>query len=434
MHEMFDLNSPSATYFCRICWITRPIFKEDPLYCTELRTTENYEDKLQPKKTREKYNIKAESIFNKLADFCITQNYTLDLLHDFGEGVTQLLLNRVFRFCCKEPQANGRKMFSLAELNQRIQNFEYGILDMREKPSEISLGDLDGNKVGQKAYQAFLLFRALPCLLYDKFLQEDTQKTRQIQKLITHHSKILSIVMSTSIHQSDLEDLDCLYVDFVSLLCAVFDDIPRINKLHHIRHYKECIKQCGPCRFYNTAGFEHNHLKFKNKSKITNNFRNITKTLIKFNSFELLNNFLNPKQYPLYKITKQRNAIEINYIFTNIVKNQKFSTCTSINFDNINFNANMYICIHKHEAPLFLPKFGKIKSMCVQNNNLYFYAEIVKTVSFSNIYFGYIIEPTQNTKYIEVNYNDLDIKESFCHWTPINSNKQIIYKKTLDFH
>lgn len=94
----------------------------------------------------------------------------------------------------------------------------------------------------------------------------------------------------------------------------------------------------------------------------------------------------------------------------------------------------MYICFEKYGKTDNLPQFGIIKSMCVQYNNLYFYLEIAKTINFSNVYFGFTIEHTNTKTFIEVQYNNLKIKESFCSWTPINSNdKKIIYKKSLVF-
>lgn len=435
MHEMFEIKSPSAKCFCRICWIKKADFKANPLSIGVLREPLKYNSILEDKLQMNNYGVKANCIYNQLKDFHITHNYTLDLLHDFGEGVTQLLLNRVFQFCCKGKQAAGRNMISLDRLNERIQNFDYGPLDIREKPSEITLGDLDGNKVGQKAYQAFLLFRTLPCLIFDLFIEFPSDKTRHIQKIITLHSKILCIVMSTSIHKSDLEELDCLYVEFTSLFCALFNNVQNVNKLHYIRHYKDCIKKCGPARFYNTARFEYNHLKFKNKCKVCNCFKNITHTLMNFNALEQLNTFINPKKFELYKIVQQKSVEEMDYQFKNVVHGEAVSICSSLHFNNQLYMKNMYICIEKYGEPHFLPTFGKIKSMCVQNNKLNFYVEIMQTKTFSNIYFGFVIENAQTKKFIEVQYSNLEIKESFYAWTPINTNNlEIIYKKTLVFH
>ena len=56
-----------------------------------------------------------------------------DIMHDILEGTTQVTLKCLLNYLIKD-----KKCFSLKTLNERISSFNYGSIDNRNKPSEIS--------------------------------------------------------------------------------------------------------------------------------------------------------------------------------------------------------------------------------------------------------------------------------------------------------
>lgn len=61
-----------------------------------MQTKQNYDEKLATDELKKQHNLINNCILNEL-DYHITENFTFDLLHDYLEGTTQLLLNQVLK-------------------------------------------------------------------------------------------------------------------------------------------------------------------------------------------------------------------------------------------------------------------------------------------------------------------------------------------------
>lgn len=287
-------------------------------------------------------------------------------------------------------------------------------MNMSEKPSQIKRDTiLKTNKVDQHAYQALLLIRTLPCILYDKLdLLADQELVSDIKYLVSLHLRILSIIFSTEINLSTAESLEQLWIEHTLILFAIFPECRKINKIHQIFHYFELIIKCGPCRFYNTCRFESKHQFFKKKATVSNNFINPTKTL----SFAYSYDFL-------YNLKYSDSDISSDLITDNEKRTK------SITFNNITYKQNAFLCITKSETPVF----GKIIDIIVRNGKTIFFVEIFQTMTFLDQYYGYQIKSQDIKQYKEVMYEKLPLKEVFCIWRPINSNIRLIFKDSLIF-
>lgn len=153
----------------------------------------------------------------------------------------------VYRLCIYN------NLITIEELNRRIDDYPYGYTNQSEKPSPIKKDTiLKSNKVDQYAYQALLLMKTLPCMLYDKLDDLiDKEQLSDVKYLVSVHLTILSIVFSTEIPLSTAQSLEQLWIEHTLLLFAVFPNCNKINKIHQISHYFHLIQKCGPCRFFN---------------------------------------------------------------------------------------------------------------------------------------------------------------------------------------
>ncbi|CAD6223409.1 GSCOCG00011750001-RA-CDS, partial [Cotesia congregata] len=108
MNESFSSN-----YYCRICTISK----------TDAQKTE----------TLNFFGIKKFTPLCELNHFKICENYSIDVMHDFLEGICQRDLKLFFTFLIET------RLISLEELNERIQAFDYGLNNRPNIPSGIKI-------------------------------------------------------------------------------------------------------------------------------------------------------------------------------------------------------------------------------------------------------------------------------------------------------
>lgn len=118
-----------SNYYCRICKMHREHARKE---CKEdealLRTHANYVIDSEAN-DYSATGIRRESVFNSLPRYHVTQNLTLDIMHDFLEGILPLELKLVLG----EIFTNGE--ITIDTLNSRIQSFNYGFNDKKNRPS-----------------------------------------------------------------------------------------------------------------------------------------------------------------------------------------------------------------------------------------------------------------------------------------------------------
>lgn len=113
-------RSFSANYFCRFCLCDK---KNSQVLSVEnlslLRTLQNYDENVSNGDYKNT-GIYEESIFNKINNFHVINNYAVDIMHDLFEGVCMYNMNHIINHLI---QLN---FFNLETLNMRKKSFNYG--------------------------------------------------------------------------------------------------------------------------------------------------------------------------------------------------------------------------------------------------------------------------------------------------------------------
>lgn len=145
-------ESFSANYYCRICRSPKSDLQQMIKESELLRNKINYlADVLQkdPKKT----GINELCIFNEVPNFNVVENIVCDFMHDIPEGVARydmaLIINTLIT----------GKIFSLDFLNKRIQLFNYGFIERKNKPPMISINNLKNGCIIMSASEMLCLVR-----------------------------------------------------------------------------------------------------------------------------------------------------------------------------------------------------------------------------------------------------------------------------------
>jgi len=291
LHKLFGLaGSFSANYYCRFCFQFKSKCQVDSIEKSDtLRNKDLYKQHIAQLEsgdiTQTECGIKSNCCLNKLEYWHVTGNLTVDCMHDIFEGWGSLELR------CVVKQLIDDGLFTLVSLNARIRSFNYGVYDIKNRPSPITrdqLNNLNG-PTGQNASQMWCLMRFLPLIIGDKI--DDDNIYWKFYLLILD---ILDIVLAPQITILETFMLTEKIKDHHKLFLHLFpiSKIPLIPrkltpKQHHLVHYPRVIRQLGPPIRYWSMRYESNHYPFKKIAGVSSNFKNIAKTLANRNQLVL---------------------------------------------------------------------------------------------------------------------------------------------------
>lgn len=282
-HQLFGLLSPSARHFCRQCMISRDELRQSIWMDFEPRTKDLHKKQLLDVQKdftlSTPTGVREDSALHASKYFYFTENYTFDPMHDILEDIGQLELKLVIL----EYSTNCNYNFNVDQLNTRINLFQFGIMEIKNKPSAnfnaTALKNVKDHTIPQKAVQTWCLLRVLPFLVSDIVPEND-----KYIKLIILLNKINEIVFAPKVSYVLLAYLNELIRDHEALFLELFSEqVNPINKLHHLRHYPVCMQKSGPLRSLACLLFEAKHGYFKKFGSICYNYQNIPKTMIKMN-------------------------------------------------------------------------------------------------------------------------------------------------------
>jgi hypothetical protein len=213
------------------------------------------------------YGILFDSILNELKYFHVIGGLTPDVMHDLLEGVVPLVVSQVVSHCLK------KKYFKLDELNQIIQDFNYGVAESRDKPSPITLKQLKKKNIRGSATQRWLLAVNLPLMIGAKVKRGDI-----VWACFGNLLKICRIVFSECATNLDIMNLSCFIFEFLTGYKECFKR-KLTYKMHNIVHYPRFIQEYGPLGSIWTMRFEAKHAQFKSIHRRTRNLKNAPFTL-----------------------------------------------------------------------------------------------------------------------------------------------------------
>lgn len=147
------------SYFCRICEISKAdsqhlvierqdIMRTKDSYQKCVETAENFIQQDKAIDFKETKGVKRECIFNRLQNFHILDNPTLDVMHDINEGLIPFFLTKLFENC------DTRKIIKRSDIQRLVRDNNYGILHKRNKPSKLNF---DRSNLGQNATQLYTI-------------------------------------------------------------------------------------------------------------------------------------------------------------------------------------------------------------------------------------------------------------------------------------
>lgn len=181
----------NANYFCRMCECTLIECQSSTNEIKEkLRSKLVYMDYFKNEKTVtvpkgfEKY-----CLLNDLRFFNIFDNSSVDVMHDFFEGLIPTFLHQLYAYCTE------RKILSLDDIIRVVRDFNYCTIHLKNKPSLIQLKA----NLNQNATQLHCLMLNTPFMFY-----EYKEQLHEIWPTMQSLLQCVQIVCSSIIKERDV--------------------------------------------------------------------------------------------------------------------------------------------------------------------------------------------------------------------------------------
>ena len=200
----------------------------------------------------------------------------------------------VVKYLLQHYVAKG--LITVAQINSRIMEFEYGYSQVKDKPEPInpeSLKDKPGKHICKDAAKMWMLFQILPFILKD--IIDDSDKPSQVFKLLL---KMSSLLLVPVISYENISLLQRLTKQFLMDFQDVFKR-QLTRKMHYLIHCPRLVLLCGPLvRLWNMR-LEGKHKDFKKTAKNAS-FKNIIFSLAKSEQRSMMAKLANPAGHAVF--------------------------------------------------------------------------------------------------------------------------------------
>ena len=383
------MTSFRANYACRFCRAPKELMQkllvED---LTLLRNKENFVQDLELDDVS-RTGIKRSTVLNNLRNFHACENYTVDVMHDFLEGIIpfeiKLIINSLI----------GQGCFSLQDLNDRLSSFNYGFEDKKNKPSLILPSQLTNpsGASGQKAAQMKCLALYLPLIVGD--LVDENSDAWELFLLLLD---IFKIVLAPYISEGGICVLKALIRDHHHLFLELFQDCPLKPKHHILVHYPRLIGLLGPLVQYSSLRKEGKHKPFKQWARMCNNYKNVTKTVAERHQQQ--QSFLFLLRKPLIHEIEIRDQMPC--VLSSIDDSGRLSSelqcslnesvlvASSVRIQMYDFKPQCMLLLDWHDENG--PQFAYLKHIIAHGDKLYFVSALWKSVFYDRHKHAYAVK------------------------------------------
>lgn len=407
------VSSFSANYFCRFCkTVKTSTQKECFINPSLIRNKENYTKDVSINDVS-LTGIKELSILNSIPTFHVTQNFSVDAMHDIFEGVCH------YDMCHIIKKLIEMQYFSLDLLNERKSMFNYGEIEIGNISPEISYNHLTKCHLKMSAREMMSFVSLFPLMVGDLVAQDD-----EVWLFLINLLDIIKIVTCTDIPRDLAERLKYLITRHNSNYIKLFNDSLK-PKHHLLMHYYSVVLKSGPPRNFWCFRFEAKHKEFKAYARTITSRKNICVSLAKKFQFKYAYSLI---EKPAMHILRVQQCHKINSNQNELIQkfckeyqfNDSFISYTECFYRSKQFKRGYFVCqyfdINIENAIIF--EICEIIEFTGQNV-LYVLSKLVKINKYSKHFGAY--EVCLNARNEENEYKLLPISKFVG--PPINSHK-----------
>lgn len=264
-NEICGFKLFNARYYCRICRVPsdecKVSYKES--YAIDVVTGDG--------------GVREECVFNILPKYDITENRSLNVMHDVLEGPAKDVIKLVLTIFILIL-----KLFTLEEFNERLRNFDFGVENSHrprpltvERCAAIDEEAFKGKskiRAKQSAAEMATLVRYLGLLLDDWIPEQN-----EYWLLYVLLRKIIGIVLAPRFTKADLYQLKDIIEQFDANFLKLYKRLK--PKPHLWLHMPLVMKDNGPLPHFWAMTFERKHRTYKSIADGTSSSRDLAMTL-----------------------------------------------------------------------------------------------------------------------------------------------------------
>lgn len=390
LHSILGFSESFISNFpCRFCCCCKTDCQR-LLYQTndKLRTIENYNSDVNVQNVT-LTGITELSVWNDIESFHVTNNLSVDLMHDLLEGVCNYDISGILRNLILDS-----KYLTIETLNNRIQFFDYGFIDIRNRPplvSEFKLKSSHPLVCKMSAAEMWCFIRYFGLMVGDLIPSES-----EFWHLYILLRKIVDLTTSKCIGPECPLLLKVLIAEHNSLYMRLMNTSLK-PKFHYLTHYPFIMEKVGPLINIWSMRFEGKHREFKMAAQAITSRKNICYTLTLKNQLKVAHQFsqnfkydseswFNVGKVKLYSSELKHDlAVKLNI---SSITNSQFVSWIEIKSTRYT-NKNMTLVLDFSNFPVF----GFLKYICVLPDLIPIaICELFITMGFDEHYQSYIVE------------------------------------------
>lgn len=419
-HELFELMPAQSNIFCRACYISRCSLHAGNFGLHhQLRTRESVTNDLlalqNGTSTPAKCGIIQAPALHVLRNFHFTENLTFDPMHDVLEGVVSMVLKKILN-----DYVNVKKLITEHILNKRIESFDYGLAEVKDKPSaNFTAKSLKSknNSISQSASQIWLLLRAF------NFIFADIAQSNYLE-IVSCLLKITFYAFSNVLTYEQINDLDSTITRFYYNYKLCFPLTKPINKVHHLAHYPTVIRQSGPIVNMACLQFEAKYKELKSLTKTCGNFQNLTYSLAKRINFKQTAKIIDHDYEVDQAIVKsstvtQKKNLECSFLLFDFPEDVENVQCMTIN--GVTFRPGLVVKYQTCNDQ----SYGILNNILRMNEQFTVIIQVLNVIELCESLLSYKAEILNQT--IRTSLHKISTKKCYSLWRLCNTNDEYLY-------
>jgi hypothetical protein len=340
------------------------------------------------------YGVKRYCLLDELKFFSVSENFSVDIMHDILEGVAQYEMKLIFEYLKSD-------FISHRELQAWIVSFNYGYTESRNKPPGVRLEE--GIDLGLNAIQTWCFVRNMPLIFGDVLQRGD--KCWQLLLLL------VNIAFSPILTEGLTICLKHFIAEHHRLFKHLFPSKRLLPKHPFLIHYPR-LRLLGPVLHMWSMRYESKNYYFKRQLK---SFKNVTKTqAIKHQSDSAYTSGLASttikkgpgKMVALCDVNEGDNiALYLNVSVEISVLKVKWAKV-----HGTEYRPKLIIC---SSVDIDLPKFCQIRDIIVKDEEVLLISVVLHTCCFDKHFHSFKVSFKEVEEWMIVSINEIVYHKPF---------------------